>query len=156
MSTNRRMNKQTGIFIQKDTTEQLRKKNYRYIERKKSYVERNTLCREKEVFCKSIYCTIPFAWSSGVGETNLLGRISEHKFSLERWGGGLPGKGMRELAGIIVIFCILMVVWVTQVFAFTKTHQIVPLGFTNFMLGNFYLKRKKIVLNKYQTPINNK
>lgn len=86
---------------------------------------------------------IPFAWSSGIGKTNLLGRISEHKFPLERWGGGLPAKGMRELAGIMVIFCTLMVVWVTQVFAIYQNSSNGAFGFYKFHARQLYLEKKK-------------
>lgn len=82
---------------------------------------------------------IPFVLSSGIGKTNLLGRKSEHKFPLERWEEGLSGKGCEINCWYDGHFCIFMVIWVTQVYAFVKIRQMVPLGFMHFMLCKFHL-----------------
>lgn len=103
-----------------------------------------------------MYFMIPFVLSSGIGKTNLLGRKSEHKFPLERWEEGSPGKGCEINCRYNGQFCIFMMVWVTQVYTFVKIHQMVPLVLMHFMLCKFYFRRwnsSKQISNSYKWVI---
>lgn len=53
----------------------------------------------------------------------------------------------RELSGMIVMFYILIVVWVTQLYAFIKALAVIHLRFVHFTICKFLLKGKKIMEN---------
>lgn len=75
-------------------------------------------------------------WLSGVGKTHLGDSRSEEglPMGVEKW---LQGK-VRELWGIIEMFCILIRVLGTGVYAIANTYPIVHLVSVHFTLGTFY------------------
>lgn len=49
---------------------------------------------------------------------------------------------MWELSGLMVMFCILIGMWVTQVYTFIKTHEIILLRYVHFIVWIFLLKKE--------------
>lgn len=52
------------------------------------------------------------------------------------------GRDMWELSGLMVMFCILIGMWVTQVYTFIKTHEIILLRYVHFIVWIFLLKKE--------------
>lgn len=132
-------------------------KYYRAIKKEKTANIYNIIGKLKNLYwkkpCIKEYIEIPFFWSLEQAKLVFGEKKSKQRLPLKEEDRNWPGRGRRELLGVMVIFCISIGVWITEVYILLKTHRMLTIRFTYFILCKFYLKRKKHV-NKYWALVN--
>lgn len=108
---------------------------------------------EKMIYIRVL--TVCFHLYEFLKQVKLICGGKKNQNSICLWSCEDEGRNMREFAGLMGIFCILIRICVTQMYPLVKNHWMVYLRYVHFVVCKFYLTEKKLKnIAKYRTLVN--